>query len=212
MRRLPVYLLVDTSGSMKGEPIAAANNGLQSMIATLKQDPFAIESVCISVITYDREVKELFPLTALDELQAPNLTTPGSGPTLTGKALETLLQKIDHDVIKNCPEKKGDWRPMLFVITDGKPSDGALYDEMTEKIKQYKFAAIVACAAGQDAKTEPLKKLTDHVYSLAAMDGAAFTQFFKWVSQSISNSTSQAGGGDSSDLLPAPPAEMTVVF
>ena len=71
MRRLPVYLLVDTSGSMKGEPIAAANNGLQAMIATLKQDPFALESVYISVITFDREVNEVLPLTELETLQAP---------------------------------------------------------------------------------------------------------------------------------------------
>lgn len=211
MRRLPVYLLVDTSGSMKGEPIAAANNGLQAMIATLKQDPFALESVYLSVITFDREVNEVLPLTELETLQAPTLVTPESGPTLMGKALDVLMQKIDHDVVKNCPEQKGDWRPLLFVITDGKPSDKAVYKEMTEKIKNYKFAAIVACAAGQDAQTEPLKSLTEHVYTLATMDGASFTQFFKWVSQSIAQGTTK-GTSSSSIMLPPPPSEMSVVF
>ena len=211
MRRLPVYLLVDTSGSMKGEPIAAANNGLQTMIATLKQDPFALESVCISVITFDRDVNEVLPLTELVDLQLPELATPESGPTLLGKALDVLMQKIDHDIVKSCPEQKGDWRPLLFVITDGKPSDKALYKEMLEKIKSYKFAAIVACAAGQDAQTEPLKQLTDHVYSLATMDGASFTQFFKWVSQSIAQGTAK-GIGPSSIKLPPPPSEVNMVF
>jgi len=29
VRRLPVYLVLDTSGSMSGEPIEAVKNGLQ---------------------------------------------------------------------------------------------------------------------------------------------------------------------------------------
>ena len=46
-RRLPVYILIDTSGSMRGEPIQSVNSGLQNMLSTLKQDPFALESVWI---------------------------------------------------------------------------------------------------------------------------------------------------------------------
>ena len=63
-RRLPVYLLLDTSGSMQGEPIHAVNVGLQSLAASLRQDPYALESVFISIITFDMEVKEVVPLTA----------------------------------------------------------------------------------------------------------------------------------------------------
>lgn len=213
MRRLPVYLLVDTSGSMKGEPIAAANHGLRAMVSTLKQDPFALESVWISIMTYDRDVKEVVALTSLDGLEVPELETPESGPTMLGKALEFLLKKLDTDIVKNCPEQKGDWRPLLFVITDGKPSDNALYEEMAAKVKARRFASIVACAAGQSAKTEPLKLLTDNVYSLATMDGSSFAQFFKWVSQSIAQGVTQGEGlGAASEQLPPPPAELSVVF
>jgi uncharacterized protein YegL len=69
-RRLPVYILIDTSGSMRGEPIQSVNNGLQNMLSTLKQDPFALESVWISIITFDIEAKELFVLTPLDDLKS----------------------------------------------------------------------------------------------------------------------------------------------
>ena len=59
MRRLPVYLLIDTSGSMRGEPIESVKVGLEAMVSSLRQDPFALESVNISIITYDREVKQI---------------------------------------------------------------------------------------------------------------------------------------------------------
>ncbi len=63
MRRLPVYLLIDTSGSMRGEPIESVKVGLEAMVSSLRQDPFALESVNISIITYDRDVKQILPLT-----------------------------------------------------------------------------------------------------------------------------------------------------
>lgn len=51
MRRLPVYLLLDTSGSMYGEPIEAVKNGVQTLISTLRSDPYALETAYISIIT-----------------------------------------------------------------------------------------------------------------------------------------------------------------
>ena len=59
MRHLPVYILIDTSGSMKGEPIESVKVGLADMIATLRQDPYALETVCISIITFNNEVKQM---------------------------------------------------------------------------------------------------------------------------------------------------------
>ena len=53
MRRLPVYLLLDTSGSMGGEPIEAVKNGVQIMISSLRGNPQAQETAYISVITFD---------------------------------------------------------------------------------------------------------------------------------------------------------------
>lgn len=209
-RRLPVYLLIDTSGSMNGEPITAVNHGLQSLIATLRQEPFALESVHISVLTFDREVSEVMPLTPLARVEVPQLTPPSSGPTLLGKALAVLMEKLDRNLIRNSATEKGDWKPLLFVMTDGKPSDTALYREMSERLKSYRLAAIVACAAGQEARLEPLRLLTEDIYPLATMDGASFTQFFQWVSRSIAQGVESGAGIQ--DSLPPPPQEMTLVL
>ncbi len=133
MRRLPVYFLLDTSGSMNGEPIEALNNALSGMINNLRSDAQAAETLWISIITFDRDVKEIVPLTALENFQLPEIVCPESGPTFTGKALEVLYDKATKEIRKGSPTQKGDWRPLLFVFTDGKPNDMQLYAEMILK-------------------------------------------------------------------------------
>ena len=97
MRRLPVYFLLDTSGSMNGEPIQALNNAMSGMINTLRSDAQASESLWISIITFDREVNEIAPLTELPSFQLPEIVCPQSGPTFTGKALEMLYDKVNKE-------------------------------------------------------------------------------------------------------------------
>ena len=139
MRRLPVYFLLDTSGSMYGEPIQALNNALSGMIYSLRTDAQAQETLWISIVTFDREVKEIIPLTDLQSFQLPEITCPQSGPTNTGKGLEVIYDKVTNEIRKGSPEQKGDWRPLLFVFTDGKPGDIQLYRTMIPKIKQLNY-------------------------------------------------------------------------
>lgn len=210
MRRLPVYLLVDTSGSMKGEPIAAVNSGLQTLVSSLRRDPQALETAHLSIITFDREARLVLPLTPVAELQLPLIETPDSGPTMTGAALELLCQRVDVEVRTQSTDVKRDWKPILFIMTDGSPSDIQKYKEMIPECKKRKFSAITACAAGMDAKIEKLKELATHIVSLDTCDGATFAQFFQWVSASIS-SGAQSVGVSSQLVLPPPPEAITIV-
>ncbi len=211
MRRLPVYFLLDTSGSMNGEPIQALNNAMSGMINSLRSDAQASETLWISIITFDRIVNEISPLTELPLFQLPEIVCPQSGPTNTGKALELLYNKVSKEVKKGSPTQKGDWRPLLFIFTDGKPSDPQLYSEMIPKIKSLNFGSIVGCAAGSLADNSKLKELAETVVHLDTADSSTLKQFFKWVSDTIEQGNKSMGTVDTVSL-PAPPSEVHLVI
>jgi uncharacterized protein YegL len=211
MRRLPVYILIDTSGSMKGEPIESVKVGLNDMMSTLRQDPYALETVCVSIITFGQGASQILPLTELSDLQLPNIIVPESAPTFMGAGLKLLCERYDKEVNMGSKEQKGDWMPLLFILTDGKPSDVQAYDEIIPVVKKHPFTNIVACAAGPKAKTEPLKKLTDNVFSLDTMDSNSFKKFFQWVSIQVMGGGRTIGVTDSVEL-PPPPQEVNIVI
>lgn len=211
MRRLPVYILLDTSGSMYGEPIEAVKNGVQVLVSTLRSDPYALETAYLSVITFNSTAQQDVPLTELASFQQPNLTA--SGCTALGEALSLLAQKADTEVTKTTAEQKGDWKPLVFIMTDGEPTDD-LQKGLVEFNKR-KWGIVVACAAGQGANTDTLKKITECVVQLDTADSATIKSFFKWVSASISTSSMKVedGLGEVTGLgeLPPPPPEVNIV-
>lgn len=212
MRRLPVYLLIDTSGSMRGESIHAVNVGILAMLSALRQDPYALESVHISIITFDNEAREFITLTALEDFQFSDITVPSAGGTFTGAALECLLHCVDRDIKRSDGDEKGDWRPLVFLMTDGTPSDTYAYGEAIKEIKKRAFGSIIACAVGPKAKHEHLKQLTSQVVALETLDSTAFSGFFKWVSASVSSGSSSAGVTSGQENLPPPPPEIQLVL
>src|SRR5207244_10369621 len=91
-RRLPVYLLLDCSGSMAGEPIAAVEMGLKALLGDLRNDPQALETVWLSVITFASAAQQIIPLTDVNEFEPPDLAAAGT--TALGEAIELLAQRI----------------------------------------------------------------------------------------------------------------------
>lgn len=211
MRRLPVYLLLDTSGSMIGEPIEAVKNGVQVMISSLRQNPQAIETAFISIITFDSSAQQIIPLTDLASFQMVDLKA--SGVTALGDGLKLLSNKIDTEVTKTTPEQKGDWKPLVFIMTDGIPTDN--WQGGLAEFKKRKTAFTVACAAGSGADTSILKQITENVVSLDTADSASIGKFFQWVSASIGISSSKVedSGKEVQGLneLPPPPSELNIV-
>ena len=209
-RRLLAYFLLDTSGSMRGEPIQALNNGFNGLVNMLRTDPQAMDSLYISVITFDRNVQNIVPLTDLASFQPIEIQCPDSGPTHTGQALEMMCDLVQRDLIRGTTERKGDWKPLLFIFTDGKPSDLQKYREFMPKVKALDFGVIVGCAAGPKAEVSFLQELTGNVVKLDTTDANTLTTFFKWVSSSIEMGSKSQGTGEVM-TLPPPPSELNIV-
>ena len=211
MRRLPVYLLLDTSGSMSGEPIEAVKNGVQIMISSLRQNPQAIETAFLSVITFDSTAQQIIPLTDLASFQMVDIRA--TGVTALGEALKLVAHKIDTEVQKTTTEQKGDWKPLVFIMTDGIPTDD--WQSGLNEFKKSKVAFTVACAAGSGADANILKQITENVVSLDTADSASIGKFFQWVTASIGVSSSKVedSGKEVTGLneLPPPPAELNIV-
>jgi uncharacterized protein YegL len=211
MRRLPVYLLLDTSGSMSGEPIEAVKNGVQIMISSLRQNPQAIETAFLSVITFDSSAQQIIPLTDLASFQMVDIKA--TGVTALGEALKLVAHKIETEVAKTTTEQKGDWKPLVFIMTDGIPTDD--WQSGLNEFKKAKVAFTVACAAGSGADANILKQITENVVSLDTADSASIGKFFQWVTASIGVSSTKVedAGKEVTGLneLPPPPSELNIV-
>lgn len=211
MRKLPVYLLLDVSGSMTGEPIEAVKNGVQVLVSSLRQDPYALETAFLSIITFDSSARQLVPLTELSMFQIPDVQAAGT--TALGDALSLLAKSAEKEVTKTTLEQKGDWKPLVFIMTDGEPTDD--WQKGLAEFKKQKFGVVVACAAGQHANTSILKQITDIVVQLDTTDTSTIKAFFKWVSASISIGSQkiESSGHEVSGLseLPPPPPEVNIV-
>lgn len=209
-RRLPVYLVLDTSGSMMGEPIAAVETGVQTLVSALRQDPYALETAYLSVITFDNSAKQIVPLTELTAFQMPSISA--NGLTSLGDALKLLANKIDMEVAKTTAEVKGDWKPLVFIMTDGGPTDD--WQRGLGEFRKRKTGMVVACAAGQAADTNVLKQITECVVQLDTADSSTIKAFFKWVSASVSTGSQKVDSGNEVvgiGELPPPPPEVNIV-
>lgn len=213
-RRLPIYLLLDTSGSMAGAPIQAVNQGVGLLYNELMNDPSAIETVHIAVITFDSQAKMVSPLTELTRFSPPSLNAGGT--TALGGALRLLNDSLDRDIRPNTPQQKGDFKPLVFLMTDGMPTDN--WEREADAIKnrtEQKVATIIAVACGGGVDVNTLKRVTEVVLMMDTLTPDQINQFFRWVSQSVSTasvSAQAAGAGEAQAQLPPPPDGIQVVL
>lgn len=209
-RRLPVYLLLDCSGSMMGEPIEAVRQGVKALLSELRGDPQALETAYLSVITFDSQARQIIPLTELMAFKEPEINAGGA--TALGGALNVLIDCVNSEVRKSTETQKGDWRPLVFILTDGSPTDVETFKEAAQRIKGMKAANIIACAAGSNANTSSLKEITESVLMMNTLSAGDMAQFFAWVSGSIKMSSKTLDATPGAPIeLPPPPQGFVVV-
>lgn len=205
MRRLPIYFLIDSSESMVGTPIAQVQEGLRTVIQTLRVDPYALETVFVSVIAFAGKAKVLSPLEELYKFYPPEL--PIGGGTSLGKGLECLMNELDRNIQKTTAEKKGDWKPVIFLFTDGNPTDNysGAFKRWNEKYRGH--CSLIAVSIGDNVDILTLAQITNDILVLKETDAESFSKFFKWISASIQAASLSASDGKEEDMKLAPSSD-----
>ena len=199
MRRLPIFFVLDCSESMIGDNKKKLEETLEVVTHTLKQDPHALESVYPSVIAFAGVSKTIVPLVEIVSFYPPKLPV-GSGTRL-GLALEELMLQIDKHVVKTTSDRKGDWKPIIFLITDGKPTDQL--DFILKKWEEnYKTKAqMIAVAIGRYADVNILKKITENVIIFENSQENDFKKFISWMTASIVTCSKSIGENNNVSII-----------
>lgn len=202
-RRLPIYLVLDCSESMAGQAIDEVSRGVGAMLDALRSDPLAIETAWISVIAFSSYAKQLSPLTEVLSFQPPKLTIRTG--TALGSALDLLLKCLQRDVVKTTATTKGDYKPIVILLTDGEPTDD--WQPAAQRIKAQRkpgVANIYAIACGPDADTNILHELTDIVLRTKDMSRETWRKLFVWLTASVQTTSRALEGGTEGQSLNLP--------
>src|ERR1051325_5484765 len=209
-RRLPVYLLMDCSESMAGDAFTALTRGLATMVRELRSDPMALETAALSLITFANTAVQQVPLTDVIKFDLHNIPKLKLGTgTALGAALTLWEQCKAREVVKSSADRKGDFKPVCFILTDGEPTDA--WEKAADRIRSTvcgKQANVIGIGCGPDADLEKLRRVTEAVVVMNKADETSFAKFFKWVSASVSTA-SQAleRSGEQGVRLPDLPAD-----
>lgn len=185
MRRLPVYLVIDISESMAGENIRQMQEGMNRLVNQLRRDPYALEAVYLSVIGFAGAAGTLAPLTELMNFYPPRLPI-GSGTSI-GTALNHLMDCMDKDIILSTVEQKCDWKPLVYVM-----SDGSSTDDTSKAIQRWKMAfkhraKLINIGIGKFADLSTLNEIADLTYRL---DDADIERVYQALCETIATSIS----------------------
>lgn len=201
MRRLPVFFLLDCSESMIGDNLKKMEDGLQMIVQTLRTDPHALETVWLSVLAFAGVAKTIVPLVEVVSFYPPKL--PLGGGTSLGAALHLLMQEIDRSVVKTTADRKGDWRPVVYLFTDGKPTD-EIESAITQWTSRYAGkATLIAVALGAHTDIAMLRRLTESVLVFEESGAQDFKKFIHWVTAAIVAQSRSVGEGVETKALPA---------
>ena len=193
--RCPCVLLLDTSGSMYGEPVRQLNEGVRVFKQELLQDPLATKRVEIAIVTFG-------PVTIESDFHTvPNfhpreLTTTGNTPM--GAAILAGIELVNNRKKEYKANGVAYYKPWIILITDGSPTDdwelAAAKVKDGEENKSFAFFAIGV----ESANMNTLGRIS--VRSPLKLKGLMFREFFMWLSASM-KMVSNKNPGSSVNLI-----------
>lgn len=201
--RCPVVLVLDVSKSMEGAPLEALNDALATFKFDVEQDETAAIRVEVAIITFGGDVKLIQDFVTMDHFTAPILEHYYNTPM--GSALEMALDKVEER--KETYKENGIpyYRPWVFLITDGTPTDGEKWKEVSVKVHEAEAnnrLSFFAVGVG-DADMKILAEIAPKNRPPMLLNDLHFKELFLWLSASMRRvSTGKVG-----DVLCLPPVD-----
>ncbi len=184
--RCPVILLLDTSGSMYGEPIIELNQGVKIFKASVMEDNKASLRVEVAVITFNSDISDI---SAKDGFVTMNKFTPpkleASGGTQMGAAINKALDVLEERKVVYKDNDIQYYRPWIFLITDGAPTD--TYRNAAKRLKEAENnnKLLFYSVGVEDADMDTLKEITPNLERAKKLNGLDFQSMFRWLSDSV---------------------------
>lgn len=192
---LPVFILLDVSGSMSGQKIETVNVALKEMINSFKkiENPKGIIELCL--ITFGGgEVKVIKELSQITDSDSYMLTAAGNTPM--GMAFEKVAEMIEDKSIVSSRA----YTPTIVLISDGNPTDFDPTGKSIEEIMTWDAlmkvhsgirtskATKLAMGIGGDVDINILKAFINNneIPVISAKDNNTISKFFEWVTMSVS--------------------------
>ena len=194
-RALPVFVLLDVSGSMSGEKIETVNVALKEMINSFKKIENPKEIIELCLLTFGgSQVNVLKPLSKIQDQDSYTLTASGNTPM--GMAFEKVAEMIeDKDIVSSRA-----YTPTIVLISDGNPTDFEAAGKSVEEIMAWDAliklhsgtrcskATRLAMGIGGDVDINILKAFVNNneIPIISAKDNNTISKFFEWVTMSVS--------------------------
>ena len=179
---LPVILLLDVSGSMRGEKIRNLNDAVRDMLNTFSDTENSEIEIHIAIIAFGSQVTLHQPLASASTIHWQDLSADGMTPL--GTALKMAKAMIeDKDVV---PSRA--YRPTVILVSDGGPND-AWEKPLNAFISDGRSAKCdrMAMAIGADADEAVLGKFIEGTTNqlFYAENAKQLRDFFKFVTMSV---------------------------
>ncbi len=200
MQILPFYMVCDESGSMSGPGVDAINSALPDLHHEISTNPSVADKTRFALIGFSTQASVLQPLADLSELtHLPSLSA--GGVTSFGAAFRLLRDTIEKDVDTLKAEGHDVYRPVVFFLSDGIPTDDDWRSALKElEAERFRYAPKIIAFGISDADAAIISEVANFRAFIEKDDAispaVALREFASSLTRSIvSSATSMAARG-----------------
>ena len=171
VKGLPTYLVLDTSGSMEPHE-QLLNDTLMHIYDTIDTSPQVSEFIYLSVISFNTQPHVITAMEDMDDVQSLPTVSCG-GMTNFGLMFELIHSRIEADVRAMANKGLKVLRPVVFLLTDGIPSDDPGWQDQLAELtdRSWKTHPNIITYGFGDAREDVLRR-TANIAAFVAEKGA----------------------------------------